>query len=138
MGTKANIFRRGFGGRVGMERPNGTVDEKHLSIGSFTNIINIGLVILFGCAFNEVHGVTRDGANYDFGDYFWDPGSILVSMSYRFPDLKTVNRINRSWFVLIICLSWKIESSWGEINRVHVNIVCDIYIRGGFHGTRTT
>ena len=47
-----------------MERPNITVDYKHIGIGRFTEIINIDLVILFGCAFNEVHGVTRDGANH--------------------------------------------------------------------------
>ena len=47
-----------------MERPNITVDYKHIGIGRFTEIINIDLVSLFGCAFNELHGVTRDGANH--------------------------------------------------------------------------
>ena len=28
VGTEANIFRRGFGGRVGMEIPNGAIDKK--------------------------------------------------------------------------------------------------------------
>ena len=76
LGTKSNSCHRGFGGRVGMERPNGDVDEKHLGIRRFTERINLGLASLVGCAFNEAHGVTRDDENNNFGDYLWDPGSI--------------------------------------------------------------
>ena len=65
-----------------METPNGAVDEKHISIRRFTDRINIGLLSLVGCAFNEVHGVTRDSAKHNFGDYFWYTGSILFNMSY--------------------------------------------------------
>ena len=38
--------------------------------------INIGLVSLVGCAFNEVHGITRDGENHNLVYYFWKPFSI--------------------------------------------------------------
>ena len=52
-----------------MESLNGAVDEKYLRIRRFMEIINIGLVSLVGCAFNEVHGVTRYGENHNLGDY---------------------------------------------------------------------
>ena len=48
---------------VGMEMPNVSVDEEHIIIGIFTKVINLGLVSLVGYIFNEVHGVTRNGAN---------------------------------------------------------------------------
>ena len=62
VGTKSNINHRFFGGCVGMERRNGAVDEKKLGIRGFMERINFGLVSLVGCNFNEIHGVTRDGA----------------------------------------------------------------------------
>ena len=52
-----------------MEMLNGAVDERHIGVGSFMERINIGLVSLVGCAFNEVHGVTRYGENHNLGDY---------------------------------------------------------------------
>ena len=52
-----------------MESLNGAVDEKYLRIRRFMERINIGLVSLVGCAFNEVHGVTRYGENHNLGDY---------------------------------------------------------------------
>ena len=52
-----------------MERPNGAVDEKYLRIRRFMERINIGLVSLIGCDFNEVHGVTRYGEHHNLGDY---------------------------------------------------------------------
>ena len=52
-----------------MEMLNGAVDEKYLRIRRFMERINIGLVSLVGCAFNEVHGVTRHGENHNLGDY---------------------------------------------------------------------
>ena len=48
--TKANSCRSVFWGRVGMERPNDAVDERHIRIGRFTERINIGLVNLVACA----------------------------------------------------------------------------------------
>ena len=36
VGTGANIFSRGLGGCVGMERPNGDVDENNIGIRRFT------------------------------------------------------------------------------------------------------
>ena len=74
VGTKTNSSCKSFWGRVGMERPSGAVDEKHLGIGRFTEIINPVLVVLVGCDFNEVHGVTRDYVNHIFGGYCWDLG----------------------------------------------------------------
>ena len=59
-----------------MEGPDGAVDERHLGIISFTERINLGLVIFVGCAINEVHSFTRNVANHNFGDYCWDLGSI--------------------------------------------------------------
>ena len=53
-----------------MQRKNGDVDEQYLSILRFTERINIGLLSWVGYDFNEFHGVTRDGVNHDFGDYF--------------------------------------------------------------------
>ena len=76
VGAEANIYCRFFWGCVGMDRPNGAFGEKHIRIRRFLDRINIGLVILFGCDFNEVNGVARYDANYDFGDYCRDPGSI--------------------------------------------------------------
>ena len=65
-----------FGGYVGLEKLNGAVDEKHLRIRRFVDRINLGLVILVGCALYEVNGVTKDVADHNFGYYLWDPGSI--------------------------------------------------------------
>ena len=138
VGAKSNSFRRGFGGCVVKERRNVDVDEKNLRIGRFAESINIGLVSLVGCAFHEVHGVTRYGANHDFGGYCWYPGTIWVNMSYRFPNLESGNSIIRGWSILIRCLSLKIDSSWGIICRVHVHIVYETYIRVGFHGMKIT
>ena len=76
VGTKTNSCRGDFWGCVDMERPNGAVDEKHIAMGGLTEIINIGLVRLVWCNFSEVHGVPRDGATHNLGDYCWDPGSI--------------------------------------------------------------
>ena len=76
VGTEANSFHRFFGGHVGMERPNVAFDEKYLRIRGFMERINIGLVILVMCDFNEVHGVTIDGENHNSGDYCWNPCSI--------------------------------------------------------------
>ena len=59
-----------------MERPDVGVDEKQFRIGGCTDIMNIGLVSLVGCIFNEVYGVTVDGKKHNFGDYLWDLGSI--------------------------------------------------------------
>ena len=71
------IVVTGFGGgHVCMERLNAAVGLKYLRIRRFMERINIGLVSLVGCTFNEVHGVTRDGANHNFGDNCWDLGSI--------------------------------------------------------------
>ena len=74
--AEANICCRDFGVCVGMERPNDAVNEKHLGIERFLERINIGLVSLVGCAFNEVHGVSRNVSNHHFGDDLWDPGYI--------------------------------------------------------------
>ena len=65
-----------FGGHFGMERLNGAVDEKQIVIISFTERINIGLMSLVRCDFNEVHVVTRDGKNNKLGDNCWETGSI--------------------------------------------------------------
>ena len=46
---------------------------------------------LVGCAFNEVHGVTRYGENHNFGDNLWDPGYICDNISYSLPDLESVD-----------------------------------------------
>ena len=69
MGKKNNSRRRGFGGHVGMERTDGAVNEKYISIGSFMERINIGLMSLVGRVFNELHGFTRYGTNHNFSDY---------------------------------------------------------------------
>ena len=52
MGTDANICQRGFGERVGMDIPNGAVDEKNCSMVRFTWRINLGLVSMVGYLFN--------------------------------------------------------------------------------------
>ena len=70
-----------------------SVDEEHLGIVIFTKGINLGLVSLVGCSFNEVHWVTRNGANSNFCHYWWDPGSIWVNMSYRLTNLESENWI---------------------------------------------
>ena len=76
LGTEVNNCRRSLGGCVGMDGSNGAVDEKNLGILNFSDRINCVLVILVGCAFDEVHGVTRYGENHKFGDNFWYPGSV--------------------------------------------------------------
>ena len=76
LGTKSNSCRKGFEYHVGMEMPNGSVDGKHIRVRIFTEIINIVLVSLVRCSYNELYGVTRDGANHNFVDYFWEPSSI--------------------------------------------------------------
>ena len=53
-----------FWGGFGTEIPDGAVDEKQM----FTERINLCLVILVGCDFNELNWITRDGANGDFDD----------------------------------------------------------------------
>ena len=88
--------------------------------------------------FNEVHRITRDYANHNFGDYYWYPGCISVNMSYSLTDLDSGNGRKRGCFILICCLIWKIDSIWGGISWVHVHIVCDGDIRGGCGGMRTT
>ena len=51
------VFTGVLGGRVGMERPNGAVDEKHLGIRRFMERINLGLVSLDCCDFNGLYGL---------------------------------------------------------------------------------
>ena len=114
-----------------MERPNGAVDEKNLGIWRFTERINIGMVSLVGCDFNEVHGVTSYGANHNFGDNLWDLGSVWFNMSYSFPNLESEDGREGGWFVLLCCLGWKIDISWEKNCRVHGQLVCDTDIRGG-------
>ena len=55
----------------------------------FAEIINLRLVRLIGCDFSEVHGVTRDGENQNFGDNFRDTGSVLFNMSYSLSSLES-------------------------------------------------
>ena len=70
-----------------------------------------------------IHGVTSDGANHNFGDYLWDPGSIFFNMGYILTNLEIGNGRKRGWFTLRHCMSWKRDSSWGGICQVHVSIV---------------
>ena len=49
---------------------------KKLRIRRFTERINFYLMTLVGCACIEVHGVTRNGENHNFGGNFWDTGSV--------------------------------------------------------------
>ena len=58
--TRSNSCCRDFWGCVGMERLNGAVNEKNIEIWRSVMRTNLGLVILVVCAFNEVHGSTRD------------------------------------------------------------------------------
>ena len=69
MGTEANSCQICLCERVGMEKLNGVVDGKQLGIGFLADIINLVLVSLVGCNFDEVHRVTRNGANHNFGYY---------------------------------------------------------------------
>ena len=59
-------------------------------------------------------------------------------MSYRFKELEIGENRERGWFILLHCLSWKIDSSWGVIRQVHIYLVCDTYIRVGCCGKITT
>ena len=59
-----------------MEGPNVDVDEKQLVVRRLTEIINIFLVSLVGCNFDEVHGFNRYGSNHNFGDCCREPGSV--------------------------------------------------------------
>ena len=61
VGAKVNSCHRYFGVCVGMERPNGDVDERYFRIWGLTEKINHGLVSLAGCTFNGVYWVTRYG-----------------------------------------------------------------------------
>ena len=56
-----------------MERLNISADEKISGSKSFTERIHLVLVSLVGCAFNEVHGLTIDVSNNNFGDNLWYP-----------------------------------------------------------------
>ena len=38
------------------------------------------MVILIGCALNEVHWITRDVASGDFVDNFWDTGTVGINV----------------------------------------------------------
>ena len=55
-----------------------------------------------------------------------------------FPNLDSGNGRKIGLFILLRCLSWKRDSSWGEILWFRVHIVCDMVIRGGGRGTITT
>ena len=70
----------------------------------FLERINLGLVILVGCALYEVYGVTKDVADHNFGYYLWDPGSIWVNMSNILPDLYNGNDRKKGCFILLCCL----------------------------------
>ena len=111
---------------------------KNLGIWRFSERINLGLVSLVGCYLNELHGVTRDGENNNFGDNCWDPGSNCVNMSYSLPNLESGD-VREGWgFILIWCIGGERDISWGKKRRVHVELVCDTYIRGGCCDTRKT
>ena len=93
---------------------------------------------LVGCAFNEVHGVTRDDSNHNFGDYLWYPGSNLANISYCVHNFEIGNGRNIGCFILLHCMSCKRYSSWWYICRVPVHLVCNTDITGGFRGTIST
>ena len=59
-------------------------------------------------------------------------------MSYSFPNVENCKIRKKGWIVLIHCLSWKRDSSWGGFFRVHVYLVRDTYIRVECLGKRTT
>ena len=100
--------------------------------------INIFLVILVGCASNEVNGVTRDGVNHNFGHYFWNKGSVGVNISYRLIDLESGGSEDRVVFDILSCIGWKRYISCGSYFQVHVHLLYDMDIIGGCPGTRTT
>ena len=62
---------------------------KNIMVWGFAEIINLRLVRLIGCAFSEVHGVTRDVENQNFGDNCRDTGPILFDMSYSLSILES-------------------------------------------------
>ena len=45
-------------------------------------------MILIWCAFKEVHWITIDGTNGDFGDNFWDMGTVGSNVSYGLTNLE--------------------------------------------------
>ena len=136
VGTKANIFHS-FLGLCWYGEAKWCRWQKNIGIGRFTDRINICLVSLVGCDFNEVNGVTRYGSNHNFCDNFWDTGYVWVYTSYSLTELKTGAGREGGYFVLISCIVWKRYRSWGKYLHVHVQLVCDTGIRGGYRGTRT-
>ena len=81
---------------------------------------------LIGCKFSEVQRVTIDGANQNFGDNFWDTGSVLVNMSYSLSELESGYGRERggclSYFVFLVR---KYTSVGGKITRF-IFILCVI------------
>ena len=124
-GPKLIVVKGFFGGGCWYGEAEWWCWQKKLGIGSFIEKINIGLVGLVGCAFIEVHWFTKYGANHNFGDYCWDQIFIWVNMIGSLSNLESRNRRKRGWFILLICLSWRRDSSWGGIHQIHGRIVYD-------------
>ena len=49
--------------------------------------IDIFLLLLVWCAFNEIHYITIDGANREFGDNCGDTGAVKINVSYGLNNL---------------------------------------------------
>ena len=64
--------------------------------------INICLVILVECVFNDVHWVTIDEDNGDFGNNCWDTGTVGINVCYGLADLDSGNGRDRGF---LCCLS---------------------------------
>ena len=61
-------------------------------------VINICLLILVRCDFNEIHWFTCDGANIDFSDSYWDTVTVGINMCYGLDDLNSGYDIERGLF----------------------------------------
>ena len=77
-------------------------------------VINICLVRLVWCAFNEVHLITRDRANCDFGNNCWNTGTIGINMCYILNDFYSGCGIERGMVVLPICIGCDTDNRLGK------------------------
>ena len=95
-------------------------------------------MILVSCAFNEVHWITRDGENCDFGDNFWDTVTVAINVSYSLTNLEGGYSRERFRYFLYICLGRETYRSCGKYSQVIVHLVYYMDNRRGCCDTGTT